>query len=194
MKRRRARTHAAARQPVSRRDQQGGDTEMRQGWPREGIPFGGARMLPRRRRRHRASPPAQPDQLGNRSWTFFQRILAALRSSCPPALPVVVRIGRIAAGLHGCCYRDRQMFVVRISNQLDEATAVDVLVHEWAHAIAWNLEHDRLVNCSRISRDQFSIATHGPDWGVAFSQAYVTYVKENACIQRERRQASRARK
>ena len=194
MKRRSTPTNATARQPISDRAQQGVYTKKRKGWPRESIPFGGARILPRRRRRHAASPPVRPDQLGNRSWPFFQRILAALRSKCPPALPVVVRIGRVAAGLHGCCYRDDQMFVVRISNQLEEETAVDVLVHEWAHAIAWNLEHDRLVDCPRISRDQFSVATHGPDWGVAFSRAYVTYVGEFACIERERRLASRARK
>jgi hypothetical protein len=85
------------------------------------------------------------------------------------------------------------MFVIRLSDELEEEGAVDSLIHEWAHALAWNLEHDRLAKSTRMTREHFDVATHGPDWGVAYSRVYLVLAEEIARVKRERRLASRTR-
>lgn len=185
------------RQHVARRDGCRGITRTRHVCSMKSAAFNGARILPRRRKPSPAQPSTRrveyADQLGGRRWTYFHRILAALRSRCGPALPVAVRIGRVRADLYGYCSRASRGFVIRLSNQLKEPEAIDMLVHEWAHALAWNLQHDRLVSDPRITPDQFETATHGPDWGVAYSRAYVVRSEEIARLRRERNLARRTR-
>lgn len=69
----------------------------------------------------------------------------------------------------------RKRFRIRIVN--DHAVAgwhgeqlmIDGLVHEWAHAMAWNHIHDKPGHESY----------HGPEWGVAFAKCYqVAYRSE----------------
>jgi len=71
-------------------------------------------------------------------WREFRRILAVLRELCPAAKPVVVRTAWLAPEILGECTRRRHRFVVRLNNQMGEGQAVEVLIHEWAHALAWN--------------------------------------------------------
>ena len=48
---------------------------------------------------------------------------------------------------------------VRLRSDLNEALAVETLVHEWAHMMAWRPYHPLC-------------GDHGPDWGVWYSVAY----------------------
>jgi hypothetical protein len=110
-----------------------------------------------------------------RNWPVFQRVLTGLHVDCPAPLPVEVRSGRTAAHVLGNCRRDRQKFVIRISNLATEATATDTLLHEWAHALAWNFEIDRMARSRGITDQEFQAASHGPAWGVAYSQVWQLY-------------------
>lgn len=151
--------------------------------------FTGARVLARPGRRR----STHDDQLGNRRWPHFRRILAALRVNCAPPLPVIVQVGRVQADARGWCARGRRTFVIRLSSELREAAAMDVLVHEWAHAMAWSPRPDQMIGRSRTSALAIEAADHGPDWGVAYARAYLVFAWEAIRINREHRSAKRRR-
>ena len=125
---------------------------------------------------HRGVPIAK------RNWPVYQNVLEGLRLLCPPALPVVVRSGRLAAWVLGSCVRDKNRFVIRLSHELDEAHAVETLVHEWAHALAWSLECDRLTKDASIPDDDFQEQSHGPSWGVAYARTWQTFLRILAVV------------
>ncbi len=141
--------------------------------------------------RLRGRCPPRPDQLGNRRWPIFRRILAALRSRCSPALPVSVHVGRVSASVHGWCTREPHWFSIRLSGRLSQDAAVDVLVHEWAHAMSWDRQLDRVARSRRTSASELEAAAHGPAWGVAYARAYLVFAQEVTCIRRERYLAAR---
>ncbi len=151
--------------------------------------FTGTRVLarPRRPRVTRA------DQLGNRRWSHFRRILAALRANCATAVPVAVTVGPVHAVANGWCRRVLGGFVIRLSHELSEAAAIDVLVHEWAHAMAWSPQLDLMARRPNTSALAFEAAAHDPDWGVAYARAYLVFALEIRRITREHRSAKRRR-
>jgi hypothetical protein len=62
--------------------------------------------------------------------------------------------------------------VVLLNDKMDEPQAVEVLCHEWAHALAWNFAVDRLIN-----------APDNDPWGCAYSRvwrAYLDVIREAA--------------
>jgi hypothetical protein len=103
---------------------------------------------------------------------FFQRVAAGLRQHCPAAYPVVIRTVWLPDDTEGTCSRRRSRFSIRIADRLDEKSAVEVLLHEWAHARSWN---HRLDACPLTlpTGDEldpaFDELAHGPEWGVAYS-------------------------
>jgi hypothetical protein len=78
--------------------------------------------------------------------------------------------------VHGQCWRERSKFRIRVSSAIAEEHAIDVLVHEWGHALAWNYARDRMPNRKTMSRSQREAVDHGPEWGVAYSKVYATLV------------------
>ena len=58
---------------------------------------------------------------------------------------------------------------IRIDKSLSESTAIDTLLHEWAHARAWNHLHDSLDD------EEFEERSHDASWGVAYSEVYKIY-------------------
>jgi len=58
--------------------------------------------------------------------------------------------------LHGDCCFHRNLFHIRINRSLDEEMAIDTLLHELAHMIAWERDSDE----------------HGLEWGKAYSRIY----------------------
>lgn len=108
----------------------------------------------------------------------FQQVLASLRLLVPTPLPVIVRTSRLPAWRYGECLNMRGHFLVRISRDCTEDEAVATLIHEWAHAVAWNYAMDRLGKFPPESHAEFERLTHGPDWGVAYSRVYSTYASE----------------
>ena len=70
------------------------------------------------------------------TWAEFRAVLAGLRDQCPTAMPVVVRTSWLPDTILGQCIRRRQRFVVRLNEEMGEPQAIEVLCHEWAHALA----------------------------------------------------------
>lgn len=106
-------------------------------------------------------------------WAWFQQTLEALREECPAGMRVVVRTTRsLPRNILGECERFCRCFVIRLNWRLGENEAVETLVHEWAHALAWNYSHDNLSRQGTATRDEWERATHDEAWGLAYSKAY----------------------
>jgi hypothetical protein len=103
---------------------------------------------------------------------FFQHVAAGLRQHCPAAYPVVIRTVWLPAHIEGSCSRRRSRFSIRVADRLDEKAAVEVLLHEWAHARSWNHRLDACPPVFPTGRDpdlEFDELAHGPEWGIAYS-------------------------
>ena len=108
-------------------------------------------------------------------WREFQTVLAGLRRECPPALPVVVRASWLPETILGQCLRRDKRFVVQLNRDLGEPQAVEVLCHEWAHALAWNFTLDRLSKMRGLDPVEFDRACHDEAWGCAYSRVWRAY-------------------
>lgn len=109
-------------------------------------------------------------------WRFFRAVLAGLRTHCPAAMPVVVRTSRLSSDTLGGCARRRKRFVITLNLALDEPGAVDTLLHEWGHALAWNLTLDRLSRQAAMDPEDFQEASHDEAWGCAYSRVWRVYI------------------
>ena len=88
---------------------------------------------------------------------MFGGVVASLRELLPAAFPVVVRAATLPPDTLGCCHRTDARFVIRLAGTLTEQQAIEVLLHEWAHSLAWNHALDRLdsgryLECERCGR------------------------------------------
>jgi hypothetical protein len=93
---------------------------------------------------------------------LFSKLRDALKAA-NPTITVSVRRCKMPAGLLGDCSRKPDRFLVRVSNDQPMQGQLDILVHEFAHAIAW-VEWE-------------NTATHGPIWASAYASCYRTYEK-----------------
>ena len=114
--------------------------------------------------------------LGRTGWREFQTVLTGLRRECPAALPVVVRASWLPENLLGQCLRRDKRFVVLLNDEMGEPQAVEVLCHEWAHALAWNFAVDRLINAPDTDPVEFERACHDEAWGCAYSRVWRAYL------------------
>jgi hypothetical protein len=64
-----------------------------------------------------------------------------------------------ASAMALAAFRDKR-FVVQLNHDLGESQAVEVLCHEWAHALAWNFSLDRLAKTPGINPVEFDRACH----------------------------------
>lgn len=112
----------------------------------------------------------------DRGYDAFREVLAGLRRHCPAGKPVVVRTSRLPRTTLGECIRRPARFVIRLNNQLDEHEAVETLLHEWAHAVAWNYSLDKLAKTPDVDREEFQRACHDEAWGCAYARVWRTYV------------------
>ncbi len=110
-------------------------------------------------------------------WTDFADTLADLRQMCPAAMPVVVRMARLADTILGECIRRRKRFVIRLNDQMGENQAIDVLLHEWGHALAWNYSLDRLSRTPGIDPAEFEQASHDEAWGCAYARVWRAHLE-----------------
>jgi hypothetical protein len=108
-------------------------------------------------------------------WREFRRVLVALREFCPPAKPVVVRTSWLPPDVLGECRRTASRFVIRLNNRLRQDQAVETLLHEWAHGLAWNYALDQLARMPRITPAEFDRASHDEAWGCAYSRVWRVY-------------------
>ena len=87
-----------------------------------------------------------------------------LRQNVPCRWPVLIHLrrGMRGSGEFGCAYpalisrKKKHCIVIEIEESLTGQEAIDTLIHEYAHAVAWN----------RRGSD------HGPAWGEAYSRCY----------------------
>ena len=102
----------------------------------------------------------------------YRSLLSTLRVDCPPAFPVSVRRVQLS-NLVGRCWKHGKKFHIQIDKRLDQMRAMDVLLHEWAHALAWNHRLD-----AAVTDEAFNKLAHDAAWGVAYSEVYSIYEKQ----------------
>lgn len=79
-----------------------------------------------------------------------------------PPRPVVIRIEE-TEGYYGLCNLESDgVYTITIDRTCDERLGQFILIHEWAHALAWDAE--------KADRD------HNDDWGRAYAQSYRAYI------------------
>ena len=128
---------------------------------------------------------------GKRRFKFFHRVVELLQQLLPAKLPVIVRLGSPGAGCLGYCSRLKSTFRICIDSRLSEEFAIEVLMHEYAHALAWPRKSDDLAS-SRLPRAQRQRPFHGTDWGKAYSQVYCAVALDiTPEVNREQRAARR---
>jgi hypothetical protein len=88
---------------------------------------------------------------------------------------VVVRTSWLPGDILGECIRRRYRFVVRLNRNLAQEQAIETLLHEWAHALAWNYSLDKLTREPGVSPEVFDAASHDEAWGCAYSRVWRVY-------------------
>ena len=101
-------------------------------------------------------------------FTQYRALLRLLKEQCAAAFPVSVRRVKLSK-VEGRCWKHGKKFHIEIDRGLDEVRAMDVLVHEWAHARAWNHRLDTAKD------EEFNKLSHDAAWGVAYAEVYVLY-------------------
>lgn len=97
----------------------------------------------------------------------FKRDVRLLRKLVPPILPVRAyrRVIPNHKKLVGYCelrYDDDGQpshFVVAVERRLSWQATWQILLHEWAHALAWHEGHK-------------TVEDHGPEWALALAKCY----------------------
>lgn len=138
---------------------------------RKGRPQRGAGKSTMRRGRAVRDSAQQP-------WPFLSRILAQLRNRLPPRYPVDVLANQEFKTVDGDCTQIGRRFRIRLSRSMAETEAIEVLVHEWAHALSWGRSLHEVRKMSRLPWLEFQRAAHGPRWGIAYSLVYRVLVTE----------------
>lgn len=100
----------------------------------------------------------------------YRKLISVLKTRVPPAFPISVRRIKLSRHIEGRCWKHGKKFIIEIDKTLDPARAVDVLIHEWAHARAWNHMLD-----AATTDEQFNKLAHDAAWGVAYSEVYSAY-------------------
>ena len=119
--------------------------------------------------------PKRPQRLKARNWPHFHGVLRGLRGLLPAAFPIIVRSARLPSDTLGCCHRTDERFVIRLADRLSQPEAVEVLLHEWAHALSWNHALDKLAEAPDLDRDAFEDASHDGAWGLAYAKTWRLY-------------------
>jgi len=113
--------------------------------------------------------------LTRKGFAEFRRVVSRLRELCPTGKPVVIRTAWLPPTTLGECIRRPSRFVIRLNNRLDEQGAIETVLHEWGHALAWNYSLDSLAKQSDVDRDEFERASHDAAWGCAYARVWRTY-------------------
>lgn len=103
-------------------------------------------------------------------YSRYRALVAALKKHCPPAFPISVKRIKLPKRLEGRCWKHGKSFKIEIDKNLDEARSMDVLLHEWAHARAWNHMLD-----TAQDDEAFNKLAHDAAWGVAYAEIYCVY-------------------
>jgi len=102
-------------------------------------------------------------------FTQYRSLVRMLKDKFPPAFPINVRRVKLSK-LEGRCWKSGKRFYIQIDKTMDESRAMDVLLHEWAHARAWNHMLD-----AAATDEAFNKLAHDAAWGVAYAEIYSSY-------------------
>ncbi len=98
----------------------------------------------------------------------YRDFLRELREVCPTLVPVVTSRRKLTDCIAYCnLIRKDDLphhFVIVIDSALSWEATWQVLVHEWAHALAWN-------------EDSHTVTDHGPEFGIAYSRIWEDLVE-----------------
>lgn len=96
----------------------------------------------------------------------FKVMVSHLKTVCPgPKLCkiIVVRLEpEEMESEHGTCSKEKNIFTIEVNKSLNEYETEHVLIHEWAHMLAWRPYHPLM-------------GDHGSDWGVWYSMTWRKY-------------------
>lgn len=102
----------------------------------------------------------------------YRKLVSLLKKRLPLAYPVEVRRVKLSQDTDGICFKYNKKFFIRISKLLKEDMAMEVLIHEWAHARSWNHLHDKM------DEKTFIDTSHDSTWGVNYAEVYNVFEKE----------------
>lgn len=92
----------------------------------------------------------------------YRKLICFLKRSYPQSYPVSVRRVRLAESYDGCCQFKGRYFLISVNCKLPEHEAIETLLHEYAHVIAW---------------DKCRNDDHCDEWGKAYSRLYRAFLK-----------------
>ena len=95
------------------------------------------------------------------TYEYFHKVVMFLKTSKLVIEPISIRRIKLRDTLDGQCEFRNDRFIIKINKKLPENYSVDVLLHEFAHAVAWDKDAD----------------VHGPNWGKAYSKVYRLYLE-----------------
>lgn len=93
---------------------------------------------------------------------YYRQVVRLLKKKCPADMPVKVRRLKVPDDRFGDCDQMEDHYFIRISNELEEEQAIDILLHEYSHALSW---------------DKCASEDHCNEWGKAYSKVYRIFVK-----------------
>lgn len=92
----------------------------------------------------------------------YRKIVKLFKNAIRLDFPISIKRCNLPDDLDGTCSFNGKRFVIKIKKTLPEYYAIDVVIHEIAHAMAWDKEKD----------------VHGVMWGKAYSKVYRLFLKE----------------
>jgi hypothetical protein len=108
--------------------------------------------------------PETPQEPQDPRQVILNNMVAYLKVQAPVRFSITATIGPIQPGLWGYCELvEPHALAIWISDACDTSMMIEVMIHEWAHAVAWL--HGGLS------------PAHGPQWGVAYSEVYLAVVR-----------------
>ena len=96
-----------------------------------------------------------------REFSNFYKIVRFFKKNISFEKSIVVRRKKIRKHYDGLCTIKNDKFHIYIDKNLSENYAIDVFLHEIAHALSWNQELDE----------------HGDSWGKAYSIVYRKFLE-----------------
>lgn len=98
----------------------------------------------------------------------YRGFLLELREVCPTLVPVVTSRRKLSDCIAYTTLIRRgglpHHFIICIDSRLSWEATWQVLVHEWAHALAWN-------------EASATVTDHGPEFGIAYSRIWEDLVE-----------------
>ncbi len=92
----------------------------------------------------------------------FHSLLRFLKKNLLIEQKIIVRRTRLSKGLDGDCTLIDNRFFIRICKTLPDYYAIEVLIHEVAHCLAWDESKDE---------------KHTTEWGKSYSLVYRKFLE-----------------